>query len=92
MTHDVAGHAATVKWNRKVRVNMFASVLPNGAVEGKRLSWTITVDGRRVFAIAQHADRQSRWVRTFGKNTGRHTVEVFKNGVLVKTAKVNTKA
>ena len=35
VTRDVNGHATAFKWNRKVRVNMFASVLPNGAVEAR---------------------------------------------------------
>ena len=88
----VKGHATAVKVKRKVRVDMFASALPDGVVEGKMLSWTITVDDRRVFGITQHADRQARWVRTFPKNTGLRTVKVFKNGVLVKTVKVRTNA
>jgi hypothetical protein len=92
VTRAVKGHATVVKVNRRVRVDMFASALPDGAVEGKKLTWRITVDNRRVFGITQHADRQARWVRTFPKNSGLRTVKVFKNGVLAKTVKVRTKA
>ncbi len=93
VTKDVTGYSTATKVTpRKVRLDLFSKDLKADQVEGNRLAWTIKVDGRTAFSTKQHADDHDRWTRTFTKNTGRHTVELFKNGQLVRTIKVNTNA
>jgi len=90
---DVVGRSVAKKTrHHKVRVDMISAALPADATEGKRLGWKIKVDGRTAFGTMQHADDRDRWTGSFAKNTGRHTVKIFKNGDLVRTIKVNTKA
>ncbi len=73
-------------------MDLTSKALKANTVEGKRLGWQIKVDGRTEFTTRQHAADHDRWAHKFAKNTGRHKVEVFKNGKLVRTVKVNTKA
>ncbi len=88
----MTGHATTTKIGRKARIDMYSNGLRPNTVQGKKLAWKIAVDGRAVFGTQQSADSHDRWVRTFGKNTGTHKVELFKNSVRVETMKVRTNA
>ena len=93
VTKDVTGFSTAKKVTpRKVRLDLFSKALQANTVEGKRLAWKIKVDGHTAFTTKQHADDHDRWARSFRKNSGRHTIELFKNGKLVRSIKVNTKA
>lgn len=93
-TMDVSGkyqvtRRNTSKWMR-VRIVMTAGAQPEGSVEGKRLVWTIKADGARVFETSQHFGDRSAFVKAFKKKSGKHTVQIMKNGKVVRTVVVRT--
>jgi hypothetical protein len=89
---DVTGKAkATRPKARALRITMTANELGPHQIEAKPLRWRITVDGRLATTIRQHAGDSDVWAQRFGKNTGSHTVQVFKNGELRRTLQVATR-
>jgi hypothetical protein len=91
-TVDVDGtHKATRPLPRRLRIDLTASKVGAHEVEGKVLRWRIVVDGRRAAAIRQHAGEKDVWAQTFRAGTGKHTVEVVKNGVSQGTYKIFTR-
>ena len=77
---------------KKVKVVLRSDATPAGDTEGAPLEWTIEVDGSEVASLQQGAGEKDTLFYKFGKNTGKHKVVVFKDGVKVSTTKVDTGA
>jgi hypothetical protein len=89
---DVTGtHQASRPKSRRLRIDVRASKLGAQQVEGRRLVWTIKVDGHWNATIRQHAGDADVWAHSFRKHTGTHTVQILKGGVSQHTYKVSTR-
>lgn len=91
-TADVTGqYQASRPRPRRLRLDLQAFDLAADQAEGKLLRWTVKVDGRRSAVIRQHAGDKDISVQQFRRGSGKHTVEIIKNGVSQRTYKVRTR-
>lgn len=89
---DVDGtYQASRPHPRRLRINLQAFELGANQVEGNQLKWRFRVDGHGAGAIREHAGETDVWSQRFEKGTGRHTVEVLKNGVSQHVYKVDAR-
>ena len=89
-TIDVTGSADVTKADRKVKVILVSNKLAANQVEGKLLTWKIKVDGKTGLKATQGAGERDVFKQRFAKHTGKHVVEVFKNGSSVAKVKIKT--
>lgn len=91
---DVTGKATfkkAVKRKKVVAKLTLSSVnQPADTEVGKRLGWTVKVDGKTVFSTQQQFGDSARWRHVFKKRTGKHAVTVIQNGKQLRTYKVRT--
>ncbi len=90
MVVDVTGDFVATKDGRKAKVVMTSDAQLENTVLGGKLNWKIRVDGDVVFKTAQGFGDEDTWQRKFPKGTGKHIVQVFKDGELVKQLTVHT--
>lgn len=75
---------------RTVKLVLRANTLEEDQVAAAPLRWKVKADGKVVLRTKQSAGDVNRPVFRFAKGTGKHTLEVYKNGTLATTVKVRT--
>ena len=73
-----------------MRLDFFSNAQPANTVLGAKLTWKVKADGKTVFVTAQGFGDHDRVKVSFAKNSGKHLVQVYKNGVEVRHFKVKT--
>ncbi len=89
---NVGGAAKiTVVTPRRVDVLLHSGIKPGAdAVLGTRLDWRVTVDGKTVLHTKQGFNASETVIERFAAHSGRHVIQVFKNGVLAERAVVRS--
>lgn len=91
---DVVGTLAVHRTVRRhkvlLRVDLTSAPQPAQTTLGRRLDWKITVDGATVFTTSQQFDDRTSWTTRFGKHTGKHVVDVYRNDTLARRIVVST--
>jgi hypothetical protein len=87
---DVTGFSRVKIGVRRARVDLFSNPRPENTIRNKRLQWLVRVDGKPVFSIAQGFDNNDFWAQTFRKASGKHLVQLFKNGTRVRSFYIKT--
>ncbi|HEX8389825.1 MAG TPA: hypothetical protein VF597_00175 [Candidatus Saccharimonadales bacterium] len=91
------GYTATTK-NRYLKVTMYSDTQPANTTVGDRLAWKITVKKQgqsdryatTAFQTSQSFSDSDTWARTFAYKSGTYVVQLYKNGVRVKSWTVGT--
>ncbi len=87
---DVTGKTLKKVGHFKARLDFISNAQPADSVQGKKLKWRVTVDGKRTFVTKQGFGDHDTLIERFAKNSGKHRIEVFKNGVKVRHFAVRT--
>lgn len=91
-TKNVTGKVTTSvkKKKNKVKIKLISDAQPANSVLGKKLSWTVIVDGKTEYKATQGFGSKDKIVRKFKNNTGAHKIKVQKNGSTVAKVKIKT--
>jgi len=73
---------------RALQFTFTSDETPDGAVQGAKLRWRVSIDGRTVYSDVMGADEVSRYSKWFPRRSGKHTYVVFKNGRQVKQGSI----
>lgn len=89
---DVTGKVKTTvkKKKNKAKIKLISDAQPADSVLGKKLSWTVIVDGKTEYKATQGFGSKDVIVRKFKNNTGAHKIKVQKNGSTVTKVKIKT--
>ena len=87
---DVTGGSKKTVGSHGVRLDLSSHAQPANTVLGAKLAWKVKADGKTVFVTAQGFGDHDRVIVRFAKNSGKHLVQVFKNGVEVRHFMVKT--
>lgn len=79
---DVTGRTTVKVGARGFRLDLISSAQPANTVQGKKLTWRVYVDGKRVLTSVQGFGAHESLHLQFAKHSGKHAVKVYKNGVL----------
>lgn len=85
---NVTGYSTVRKGEDRVRIDLYSRVKPDNSVLGEKLAWVVRVDGKVAFKTLQGFDDHDVFRRQFEDGSGKHTITVFKNGVLKRTITV----
>lgn len=86
VTANVGGAATVTVRPHAVRFDFRSTSKPApDATLGTKLDWKVKVDGKYVLHIKQAFADQDTFIQRFRWNSGKHTVKVFKNDVLVRS-------
>lgn len=88
---DVTGDFEVDKLAKAVKIKFRSDALADGTVEGETLEWEVNVDGKRVATITQGAGETDVFFARFAKDSGKHEVEIVKNGESVRTVNINVR-
>lgn len=85
---DVDGNYSALKetlrgGDKRIALGLFAEEQPQFTTEGARLRWVVRVDGERELVTAQGFGDRDDYTHRFQSGTGRHVVELSKNGDMV---------
>ena len=86
---DVTGTVAKRATADGAKLIFRSAPTPAGYVQGSRLTWKITYDGRAK-RIAQYAGERDVLRLTFRPGTGKHVIRVYRNGARVLKMVVRT--
>lgn len=87
---DVTGTFSSKKSKVRVKVKFTADALVAGTAQGKKIQWKVKLDRTTALKLTQGAGDTD--VFKTPRLKGKHVVQVFKDGVLVKTIKFRGKA
>ena len=86
----MTGSYTSKKDGRQVIIKLTSNAQPANTTLGAKLLWRIRVDGNVKLRAEQGFSDYDKFKHTFRDNSGKHTVKIFKNDVLVKTIEVKT--
>ncbi|WP_160880047.1 hypothetical protein [Nocardioides flavescens] len=87
---DVTGTFSSRKSKVRVKVKFSADALAAGTTQGKKIQWKVRIDRTTALKLTQGAGDTD--VFKTPRLKGKHVVQIFKDGVLVKTIKFRSKA
>lgn len=88
---DVTGSFEVDKKKKAVKIKFRSDALEDGTVAGAELEWRVNVDGKKVVTIEQGPGETDVFFARFEKKSGKHEVEIVKNGETVRTVKINVR-
>ena len=84
---DVTAKSTVTKSTRKVRIVLVSNKLAANTVQGKKVHWTVSVDGKVAARYTQGAGERDVFVARFAKKSGKHVITLTKNGKVVRSVK-----
>ena len=89
VTANVQGSATTTLRYHGIRVDLRSAAKPSAeAVLGTKLDWKIKVDGALTLHLKQGFSDHAAYLHYFKAGSGRHTIKVLRNDIVVKTTVV----
>ncbi len=89
VTANVLGHSTKTIRPHGVRIDLYSDAKPAPqAVLGAKVDWKIKVDGTVRLHIKQGFSDHAAYYEPFRTGSGRHSVKVYMNGLLVRTVLV----
>lgn len=85
---NVKARATVALKPRGIRIDMTSAAQPANTVLGNKVEWVIKVDGVTAFKTRQAFNDHDTFIRAFAKDSGKHTIKIFKNGVQVRYAAI----
>ena len=86
---NVHGTSAITVRPHAVRVDLRSAAQPVNTVLGTKLDWKVKVDGRVTFHTKQGFGDHDVYRAPFATGSGRHVIQVIKNGVVVRNRVVH---
>ncbi len=87
---DVKAKAHKTVGQHKAKLVFTSKAQPANSTVGKLVTWRVMADGQRIAKIKQGFSETDTIVARFPKHSGKHTVDVYKNGVQVRHFSVRT--
>ncbi|WP_457207569.1 hypothetical protein [Nocardioides sp. P5_C9_2] len=85
---DVTGKVSSKAITDGAKLTFKSNALPSGATQRKALTWTVIADGKIKKTFTQQASNARNVTVRFKNKTGKHVINVLRNGKVAKTVRV----
>jgi hypothetical protein len=87
---NVKGNSTKKVGAHTARIDLFSKAQPADTTLGKKLTWRVKADGKTILVVHQGFGAHDWGIARFAKHSGKHVVDVYKNGVQVRHFAVRT--